>query len=293
MTNAFYNAEQSRGMVKSVLKAAALLRLFTTRHQAWGVSEMSRALGTSKTVTYNLAETLVAGGLLDFDGVGKKYRVGLLSYQLGLVFSRDNDFYSTARVILKSVCDKTNNTIVLSILDKDEVFILASVENANAFLRVVSMEGEHRPLHSSAVGRAMLSCLTIETLDKLIPPSLPAHTTRTITSKPEYMAMLRQAKIDGYAMQDEQLVDGITSVAVPVFDQTGVCVAAISANYVKASQSETDIAKLAATLKDASQAMTESVGGELRSLAEKSVSPYYNPPLGKSKEEYGTKELMA
>ena len=162
--------DSERIRIKSLGKALRVLDLFTLRRPEWGVTEISRELGIQKTVAYNLAETLAAGGLLEKDSQSHRYRVGALSYRLGLLFADKNDFVKRARSVLEKIRDQTGHTVQLGIIDHGELLILVAAD-ASTRIRVVAGEGEYRSAYASAAGRAILSALPEAIARSLLPPS--------------------------------------------------------------------------------------------------------------------------
>jgi DNA-binding IclR family transcriptional regulator len=96
-------------------------------------------------------------------------------------------------------------------------------------VRVPSSVGQRNPAHCTAVGKALLAHLPQNDLDALIRSrGLKAHTRNTITSPALLKRELRAIRERGYAIDDEEIEEGLRCVGAPVRDHSGRVVASMS-----------------------------------------------------------------
>jgi IclR family pca regulon transcriptional regulator len=89
--------------------------------------------------------------------------------------------------------------------------------------------GSRLPAHCTALGRALLSALPEARLEAFLATLHPeAMTPHTRTTLPEIRAAVARARAVGHALVNEELEPGLRSVAMPVRDMRGRCVAAIN-----------------------------------------------------------------
>lgn len=262
--------DTERVLIKSLGKALRILDLFTFRRPEWGVTEISRELGIQKTVAYNLAETLAAGGLLEKDSRSHRYRVGALSYRLGLLFADKDDFVKRARSVLEMIRDRTGHTVQLGIIDHGDLLILVAAD-ASTRIRVVAGEGEHRSAYASAAGRAILSALPEPIARSLLPRELKPHTAHTETDKNKLMGLIREATACGYAVQRDELVDNVTAVGVPVVSSSGRVVAAISTSFLTTADDDAEVQALAGLLRGAAMDMADAASETLADMGDNPI----------------------
>jgi IclR family pca regulon transcriptional regulator len=87
--------------------------------------------------------------------------------------------------------------------------------------------GTRFPAHVTSVGRVILAHLPAEETEaRLGRAELRPLTARTIVSRDLLKAELGRARRQGYAIVDQELEEGLRSVAVPVRDRDGAVVAA-------------------------------------------------------------------
>ncbi|HVO69393.1 MAG TPA: IclR family transcriptional regulator C-terminal domain-containing protein, partial [Aggregatilineaceae bacterium] len=93
---------------------------------------------------------------------------------------------------------------------------------AEASLRVVGGIGRKIPLHSTAVGKALLAFS-----DLPVPAHLESETSRTITDLARLLEHLEHVRAQGYALDDEEHHEGVRCIAAPVYDYMGSAIATI------------------------------------------------------------------
>ncbi len=83
--------------------------------------------------------------------------------------------------------------------------------------------GTRLPAYPTSLGRVMLADQTEPKL-----PEVASLTSRTVTDPDELRAALDRVRREGYALVDEELEEGLRSIAVPVRDRGGKVVAAVN-----------------------------------------------------------------
>ncbi len=92
-----------------------------------------------------------------------------------------------------------------------------------------TLVGHRSPVHCTALGKAFLAFQPREKQDELIDDiQFTAYTDQTISNKDIFKAVLDRARALGYARNDEEYVVGMSSIAAPIFDDTGQMVAAVN-----------------------------------------------------------------
>ncbi|MEV7908198.1 IclR family transcriptional regulator domain-containing protein, partial [Streptomyces anulatus] len=112
----------------------------------------------------------------------------------------------------------------VAMLSGDEVVYVARVP-VTSIMSVDITVGTRFPAYATSMGRVLLAGLPDDRLSAITPRPLTGH---TVTSSGELAAAVRQAGIDGYALVDQELEDGVRSVAVPLHDRNGRVVAAVN-----------------------------------------------------------------
>ncbi|WP_392560176.1 IclR family transcriptional regulator [Orbus mooreae] len=193
-------------------------------------TQIYQGLSLPQSSTSALLASLVANGLLrQNEG---KYFLGLVFYEFGNKSVAQFNIRDLAIEPLTQLRDKTNLTCHLGILDGNSAIYLVKVDSPNA-ITIKSWLGKRLSLHCSGLGKVLLAWLPEEQVDILLPDEdLPAHTNTTITTRTAFKTQLAKVRQNGWAFDDGEDYEGITCIAVPVFDRNGRVIAAISASGV-------------------------------------------------------------
>lgn len=208
--------------------------------QALGVSEMADMLHLSKSTTHRYATTLAAFGWLE-QTQARKYRLGPRSGWPGMAVLGEIALVSHCEPVLHDLRKQTGHTASLGVLDGRQVTYVRRLPShgrgqyeADGELRA----GAHVPVHCTALGLALLASLNDEELQKVLAGlELTRHTKRTVTSKRRLRAQVVQAKSDGVAVSDRELIGSECSVAVVVPERPADWCLAVELNAPAASSS--------------------------------------------------------
>lgn len=221
--------EQPRDGVKSLTKALNLLKLFTASKGEWSYKELAEALGYHKSSVQRIVSTLEAHGF-----IGKTYplrgqfRLGPIILMLGNVASQSTDLRTVARPFLQQLADQTGETSHLCVVDQSQCYYLDKIDSQQA-IRISTYVGQRLPLHCSAVGKALMSGMTVEEVDRIIEErGLTRFTANTITDRERLLEELARIRKEGIAFDNEEYDMGLRCLASPVMDSQGRVVAAIS-----------------------------------------------------------------
>lgn len=193
-------------------------------------TQIYQGLSLPQSSTSALLASLVTNGLLrQNEG---KYFLGLVFYEFGNKSVEQFNIRDLAIEPLTQLRDKTNLACHLGILDGNSAIYLVKVDSPNA-ITVKSWLGKRLSLHCSGLGKVLLAWLDEEQIDLLLPEEhLPAHTKTTITTRSAFKKELKKVRQQGWAFDDGEDYEGITCIAVPIFNRNGHVIAAISTSGV-------------------------------------------------------------
>ncbi len=120
--------------------AIEILRCFAPHQPEISNADVIRLTGKPKSSTSRLLRQLKECGLLEQDAVTRRYRPGLLVFELGRLHRTQNDFVALAEQRLRAVCAKTGHTGYIAVLDGAEQVVLRVVPGSNP-LQVVTPPG--------------------------------------------------------------------------------------------------------------------------------------------------------
>lgn len=203
--------------VNSVEHAIRLVELLASSSNVLGVSQLAQSLDLPRATVYRLLKTLAQREWVIQED--KTYR---LSFRLAGLFGGANASAQAALAeritpLLHRLVNETGETAQFAVLDGDRVVYLAKVDSPHP-IRMFSEVGWRGPLHATGAGKVLLASTEARLLARVCDHGLERFTRNTITEKAQLQAELAQIRKQGYALDDEELIDGLTCVAVPVLN---------------------------------------------------------------------------
>jgi DNA-binding IclR family transcriptional regulator len=215
-------------MVLTVEKVSQILNLFSAENPEWGVSEVSRALGISKSAASELMSTMEAGKLLRRTS-RRRYRLGWRLLGLSQTLLETTEFRTEAREVLRDLMETWKETVHLAVLDGAQAVWVEKLQPTPTVKIPASGVGARLPAHSTAGGRMLLAgCEWENVAEAFAHQGMPPLTQNTITAPDELKTELERVRHRGYAVDDEAACVGLCCVAAPVRDENGEVIAAVS-----------------------------------------------------------------
>lgn len=208
-------------------KALDVLEIVAERPEV-GLSELSELTGASKTSSYRILSTLESRGFVVKDPVTRRYSPGprLIAVAYGVIGRLD--LVGIARPALEALHRQFDETVNLGVLVDNRVLYVDILESAQA-LRMAARPGARDALHSTALGKAILSVLPAADARRILKTyRRVAPTPRTITALEPLMTEVAVTRARGYAVDDEENEVGSRCVAVPLVGPAGDVVGAVS-----------------------------------------------------------------
>ena len=217
----------TRNTARTLDAAVALLDVLAVEGEATA-SRLADRLGEAKASVNDLLQNLERLDLVEQQAGSGIYRLGLRTVRLGAAFTSRLDERSAALPIMQRVHRETQETVNLLVRRGLEAVCIESLRGVVVQVRIVSI-GTSLPLHVGAAPRALLAYEPEEFwAHYLSTAELGSFTDRTATSPAEITAMLRKIRKSGLSLSDEDVIPGIATIAVPIFDHTGRVRAAMS-----------------------------------------------------------------
>ncbi len=216
-----------RMRLSSVANSIRLTKAFSESEYEMGISALAARLGLAKSTVHRLASTLVEYDILEQNRETGKYRLGLALFELGTLVRRKMDVMNEAQGQIHALADLTGETVQVAILDHLSVLYIRIRESRQA-VRMSTGLGSRAPAHCTSVGKALLAYQSAETIQQVIESGLKRYTDHTITDAAALREELAAIRQKGYAIDDEEIEEGLRCVAAPIRDHSGRVSAAIS-----------------------------------------------------------------
>lgn len=250
-----------KGGVRSVERALQLLEAVAANNGVpKGITELAQATGLTKGTVHRLISTLASMDYVQKASGSDLYCLGIKLVGLGGIVLSRLELSEVADEDLKELAQKTGFIIHLCVLDDHRLLYLAKA-NCNQSIQTASYVGQRGHLHSTGVGKAICAYLPWEkTLEHLAAVGMPRKTENTITNPEEFRLELERIRERGYAVDEEENEEHVRCVAVPLFNEKGSVVAAISATSVAPYFPEERTEEVAGLVKAASAKIAQKMG---------------------------------
>ncbi|MFB3923258.1 MAG: IclR family transcriptional regulator [Terriglobia bacterium] len=213
--------------INSLDRALRILIILGERGVPMRVSDISRKLGIDKSTAYRIISTLRLRGFVEQEPDTRKYTLGLRVLEVAALKLRSIRLLPAAKPFLEELMLRTKEAVHLAVLSEGEVMYVDS-EQCSGPYNLNTVVGGRAPLHSSAVGKALLAPRPAEEVNRLVAiKGLTRFTDRTIISTEDLHEHLAGVRKQGWAIDDEETYLSVRCLASGIFDHRGEVVASI------------------------------------------------------------------
>jgi DNA-binding IclR family transcriptional regulator len=150
-----------------------------------------------------------------------RYRPGFRLWELGCRYIENLNILEVARPIMNEINAQTQEAMHLSMLNEEgQMVYLDKVESTRSVRPFIQL-GSFHPSYCVAMGKALLSMLSLEEVNRILPAELIAYTEATIIDRDELIANLKEARELGYAVNHGEYRNDLSAVAAAIFDHSG------------------------------------------------------------------------
>lgn len=220
------NFKNSGDYIQSLERGLKVLQSFSQQNPAMTVSEMAKGTGLSRPTVRRILLTLEHLGFAESrNGL---YSLTPRALSLGYAYLSSNNVWSIAHPFMQDFVDKTGESCSISILDDMDVLYVARVSTK----RIMSINldvGSRLPTYATSMGHVLLANLPEEELDRYLEKvGFEKFTDKTITDREKMKEVLNDVRQKNWGGVDQQLEEGLRSIAVPIRNRNGRVIAAMN-----------------------------------------------------------------
>lgn len=213
--------------VQPIAKAVRLLEAIAWKKHDVTLTEISKELKLPKTTTFRYLQTLAGAGFIRHDVRNDRYGIGPRLRMFAEVDSSMSRLRRSAAPLMASLAENYNATINLAISSGLDI-VYVDMTRGNRTLPARARVGEHHPLHSTAVGKAILAFLPPAEQAAILDAPLDKMTARTIGSVAALRRQLGEIHRQGYSLDREETEAGVSCIGAPILDDDAYPYAALS-----------------------------------------------------------------
>lgn len=189
------------------------------------IAELADAMGVHRSVAYRILRTLEDHSLLVRDDAGRvQPGPGLAVLARGVA----RNLQTAALPELTQLANALTMSAFVAVWDREDCVTLVTVDPRHTGAAVVQHPGSRHPVSAGAPGIAIQSALSEQEWQRLA-PGIP------------YRPEAAEARLRGFAASHDEVIPGVSSLAVPV-RVPGGRPAALAVVYIRAAQDPAEVA---------------------------------------------------
>jgi IclR family pca regulon transcriptional regulator len=226
--------EPSGQYVQSLARGLSVIRAFDADNPEMTLSDIARRTGLTRATGRRFLLTLAELGYVKTDG--RMFSLTARVLELGFSYLSALSLPEIAQPHLEQLSASIHESTSASVLDGTDIVYVARVP-ARRIMAVRINIGTRFPAFATSMGRVLLASFSPADLERHL-DSIDFHglTSRTLTTREGLISELTLVREQGWALVDQELEDGLRSVAVPV-SQGPTVIAAINVSTTATSHS--------------------------------------------------------
>lgn len=247
----------------TITKALELLAFFSRANPSIGLTDFVRLAQRDKATVHRHLVELEQNGFLEQDKVSRAYRLGPAILRLTGVREATFPMRAVLRPLVTQMAEDAGELVHVSLLQGDFMSPVFHADPKRHGTAVSFDEAQLQPLHATASGLAALAFTSDKLRKHILSKPLKPYTDRTITDATTLQDTLHQIRRYGVARSDRAFDPEVASQGVPLFDQSGDVIGALSIAVPTVRLDEGRLALLESILRGGMAAVTVSLGGNI------------------------------
>lgn len=212
--------------VQSFARGLQVIRSFSAAAPRQTLSEVAAATGLTRAGARRILLTLQSLGYVETDG--KRFGLTARILELGFAYLSSMPIWNRAEPVMEALVAQVKESCSAAVLDGTDIVYVLRVQT-HKIMRINLAVGTRLPACCTSLGRMLLADLDDATVRQRLEASeRTAFTRHTITDVDTLVAKVAQARRQGWCLINQELEEGLISIAAPVTDRSGRTVAALN-----------------------------------------------------------------
>ena len=218
--------EKSKDFVQSLDRGLAIMKVFNESTPRLTLSEVAELTGFTRATARRFLLTLES---LNYVGsTGRYFFLRPRVLELGHAYLSSYNLVSIAQDHLESIANELRESCSASVLENENIIYICRAAS-NRIMTVNIALGHQLPAYATSMGRVLLSALPEKELEFYLQTSKREKlTSRTVYEIDELRKIIMQVRKQGWAINEQELEEGVQSVAVPIHGKENKVIAAIN-----------------------------------------------------------------
>ncbi|ALI02729.1 DNA-binding transcriptional regulator KdgR [Pseudomonas sp. FW306-02-F02-AA] len=211
----------------SLARGLAVVQAFQERKRHLTIAQISHRTEIPRAAVRRCLHTLIKLGYATTDG--RTYSLLPKVLTLGHAYLSSTPLAVSAQPYLDRMSEQLHEACNMATLEGDDILYIARSATTQRLISVDLSVGGRLPAYCTSMGRILLAALDDASLhDYLEHAELQAKTSRTLHTRESLLECLQEVRQQGWCIVDQELEQGLRSIAVPVYDASGQVLAALN-----------------------------------------------------------------
>lgn len=238
--------------VQVIERMFSLMDVLASREEAISLKEISEKTGLHPSTAHRILNDLATGRFVDRPHPGT-YRLGMRLLELGNMVKSRLNVRDAALIPMRDLHKLIQQTVNLSLRQGDEIVYIERAYSERSGMQVVRAIGGRAPLHLTSVGKLFLAADDAQRVRAYaMRTGLNGQTKNSLTQLSSLEHELNKVRLNGFALDNEELELGVRCMAAGIYDDQEKLVAGLSISAPAGRLDESWLLKLQATAQDIS-----------------------------------------
>jgi IclR family pca regulon transcriptional regulator len=254
--------------VRSFVRGLSVIQSFSADSPVQSVSQVAKTTGLDRAGARRMLLTLEAVGYVQHEG--PEFRLTPRVLDLAYIYLSTTALWGTVEPVMEKLVGAVQESSSVSVLNGTEIVHVVGVSGPRLMTTHVAI-GSRLPAYCTSAGRVLLGGLSEDDLDRTLKATnITRRTKYSVTSIPELKRIIRREHDRGWSFLNQEVEEGLCSLAVPIIDRSQRIIAAINVlGNLSRSTPRTMISRVLPRLKHASQEINTLLSGKRSSLADR------------------------
>lgn len=222
------NAELRPGdaYVQSFARGLQVIRSFNAAAPRQTLTEVAGRTGLTRAGARRILLTLQTLGYVESDG--KLFALTPRILDLGFAYLSSMPMWNVAEPVMETLVEQVKESSSAAVLEGTDIVYVLRVSTRKIMRNTLGV-GSRLPAYCTSMGRMLLAGLPDDDVLRLLKATpLEARTRHTLTDVDALLAKVQQARRQGWCLVNQELEEGLVSMAAPVVNRAGRIVASIN-----------------------------------------------------------------
>jgi IclR family acetate operon transcriptional repressor len=254
-------AEEAKYSLESIDRMVAVLSALEAANDQ-PLERAARAAGLNESTALRYLMSLTKHGFVERNEVTGNFRLGLRLFRLGMLAVDRRDVVNIARPVMAELLEGFQESVNLATRQQNTVVLLSVIDSPNP-LRKGARAGETDSWHATSLGKALLAAMNVDEAQSLLGERpLVGFTPNTMTTVPQLLRDLEAVRARGYAIDDEESVEGLRCIGAAIHDHDGTPCYALSVSGPKSRMSYSRIQEIGSALTRSAAEVSRRLGAD-------------------------------